>query len=100
LPFRRNLIALALCVVLATVAAVAPASAQQSQGSPVTEEQYGDSASGFSASTGDPGGTADPGASGSLPFTGLDLGLMAAAALALAGAGFVLRRRTASEEGA
>jgi hypothetical protein len=65
----------------------------------VTADQYDDAAAqAAGAATGDPSATADPGV-GSLPFTGLDLALMAVAAGALLGAGLVLRRRGASEAG-
>jgi hypothetical protein len=40
--------------------------------------------------------TAAPESSGTLPFTGLDVGILAAVAVALVGTGFVLRRLTAS----
>jgi hypothetical protein len=88
---RKNLAIVALCAMLAALSA-APASAQET--SSVTADQYDESGSQFSSG----GGTADPGV-GSLPFTGLDLGLMGAAAAALMGVGVLMRRRTASEEG-
>jgi hypothetical protein len=40
--------------------------------------------------------TASPAESGTLPFTGLDLGILAVAAAALVGTGLLLRRLTAS----
>jgi hypothetical protein len=48
-------------------------------------------------STGGPGGPGDSGGSaiGSLPFTGMDLGVVAGTALALILSGFVLRRLSA-----
>ena len=81
------------------LALAAPAAGQ---GSSVTKDQYKDSASnvvaGLGGDPGDPSATADPGSTGSLPFTGLDLALMGAAAAGLFGAGVVIRRRATLEE--
>jgi hypothetical protein len=66
----------------------------------VTQDQYGDKTEviggggGNLDDPGDPSATSDPSTVGSLPFTGLDLGLMAAAAAGLVAAGIVLRRRS------
>jgi hypothetical protein len=91
-------------VILGTVGALAvtlvlavPAVGQQS---PVTQGQYGEKTDviggggGNLSDPGDPSATSDPSTVGSLPFTGLDLGLMAAAAAGLVGAGILIRRRS------
>ncbi len=83
---------------IAVLALAAPAAGASS----VTDEQYGDSASQVAANVGgdpgDPSATADPGSTGSLPFTGLDLALMGAAAAGLVGAGVVVHRRAVRGE--
>ena len=87
------------CTLIAIFAIAAPASAEKCVGSSVTLDQYGDSVDQLSAcnqsGTGD---TTDPGSSGSLPFTGLDLGLMVGAAGALLVGGFLISRRARAEE--
>ena len=92
-----------LVTVLVVLALAAPASAFGA--SPATD-QYGSrsqqiaatGAGGSSGGGGAPGQTASAGSTasgnsaiGGLPFTGLDLGLMALAAIALLGGGFTLR---------
>ena len=85
-----------LCATVVALALAAPVSAQES---PVTKEQYGDKAEqvggGNVSDPGDPSAS-DPSGVGSLPFTGLDLGLMAAAAAGLVAGGIVISRRTAA----
>ncbi len=94
---------LAACVTLAALALATPASAQDEQFrvSSVTQDQYGDSAAqyggGDSAAQYGGGDSADPASVGSLPFTGLDVGLLAVAAAGLVTAGFLLRRRAGAE---
>jgi hypothetical protein len=84
----RQLI-LGACAVVAALAFAAPASAQdESATSSVTADQYDPSTERFSG-----GGGEDPSSVGSLPFTGLDLGLMGGAALTLLAGGVVLHRR-------
>lgn len=94
---HRNL-SLVLCALVAALAFAAPAAAQDSLGSSVTQDQYGDNAARFTVGeTGDT--TGRPTSSvGSLPFTGLDVALMAGAALTLLGAGVVICRRTSADE--
>ena len=98
----KRFIVVVACSLLATLALAGPAAGE----SPVTKAQYGDSASQFSGGgdprdPGDPGDPADPSGDasnlGSLPFTGLDVALMAAAAGGLVGAGLLMRRRTSGE---
>ena len=87
-----------ISVALVALVLATPAAAQNS---PVTDEQYGDKAEQLGGGNiGDPGdpSASDPGNVGSLPFTGLDLGLMAAAAAGLVAGGIVLRRRSTAEE--
>jgi hypothetical protein len=99
-------ISVVLCSLIAALAFAAPAAAQNDQSSPVTQSQYGDAATQFSGggdapSSGDPSdpsASSDSSAVGSLPFTGLDLALMAAAAGGLVAGGLLMRRRTGSEE--
>ena len=84
------------CVLAVAFALAAPAGAQQSA---VTDEQYGDTVVqvGQGGQGGDNPGdpsASDPSNVGSLPFTGLDLGLMAVAASGLVAGGIVLRRRS------
>ena len=91
MPHRyRRLLILTACG-LTFFALAGPATAQEpaGPGSAVTADQYKDTSHQFSG-----GGGTDPSSTvGSLPFTGLDLGLMAAAAAGLVAGGFVLRRR-------
>lgn len=92
-----------LCALIAVFAIAAPASAQNC--SSPTESQYGDQAQQLEVCAQGGGGsqggsaTADPSGTtaGSLPFSGLDLGLMGAAAVALVGSGVVIRRRARAE---
>lgn len=94
MSFKQVLVAVGAVVV--SLALVAPAVGQQT---PVTQDQYGDKVEVIGGGDGNPGDPGDPSASdpsgvGSLPFTGLDLGLMAAAAAGLVAGGIVLRRRS------
>jgi hypothetical protein len=97
----KRVIAIAACSLLAALALAGPATAGDS---PVTDAQYGDSASQVSGGgdprdPGDPSDpSGDPSSVGSLPFTGLDVALMAVAAGGLVGAGLVMRRRTSGGE--
>ncbi len=77
----------ALCL-LSPSAAMAQSSSLEGYSEPRAQIE------GTSASGGDPGDRSggDSAASGSLPFTGLDLGLMAAGGVVLAGMGFGMRR--------
>jgi hypothetical protein len=88
---------LATCVVVAALAFAGPAMAENGSGSAVTQDQYGDSSQQIAAA-GDTSAT-DPPATGSLPFTGLDIGMMSAAAIALVGGGLLMRRRSGPEAG-
>jgi hypothetical protein len=89
---------------LALIATLALAVPAHGQGSSVTRDQYVDPVSQFEAGLGeagdpaDPDGSGDPSAVGSLPFTGLDLALMGAAAAGLVAAGFAMRRHAARGE--
>jgi hypothetical protein len=76
------------------VFALAPATAFASD---PTEAQYGSSLSQISQGGTDPTGTASSSAAGGLPFTGLDVALLAAVAGGLLLAGFVLRRQRPTE---
>jgi hypothetical protein len=87
---RTVLLALVLCLALATTAF-----AQSTLGG------YNDEAGQVQAQVGGGGGTppasaADVGGSGSLPFTGLDVALIAGAGGLLAAAGLGMRRLTRS----
>lgn len=93
--YRHTLVA--LCALIAALAITAPASAQDCAASSVTLDQYGDRTEQFSACNSN--GTGDPTPSGSLPFTGLDLGLMGGAAGALLVGGVLIRRRARAEDG-
>jgi len=104
----RQLLAMA-CVLVAVFATSAPAVAADCPKS-VTGDQYGDQADQLDSTCIDPtsgsggsgsGGSADPtsGSAGSLPFTGLDLGLMAAGAGVLLVGGVALRRRSRADTG-
>ena len=77
---------------MAVLAFAGPASAQVSS---ATQDQYSPSNERFAGSTGgDPSDPSDPSDTvGSLPFTGLDLGLMGGAAVTLLAGGVLLRRR-------
>lgn len=93
LQTNRKLL-LVLCSLVAALALAAPATAQDSfQISSVTQDQYGDPADQFAG-----GGSTPTSSVGSLPFTGLDVALMAGAAVTLLGAGLVIRRRTSADE--
>ena len=84
------------------LAIAAPASAQNCA-APPTDEQYKERTQQFEVCAQGGGGTSDPSDPsdpGSLPFTGLDLGLMGAAAVALVGGGVLMRRRASAAEGA
>jgi hypothetical protein len=85
----RNMYRLCALAALALVAALAFAAPASAQTSSVTEDQYSDTSTHFS-SGGDPSGSATV---GSLPFTGLDLGLMGVAAVTLVGGGVLIHRR-------
>ena len=92
---------MALCALVAALAIAAPASAQNC--STPTDEQYKDQTQQLEVCAEGGSGTADvsdPGNPGSLPFTGLDVGLMGVAALALVGGGVLVRRRASAREGA
>ncbi len=95
----KNAIATLSLILIAALALAAPAAGQ---GFSPTKDQYRNSADGVGAGVGgdpgDPSATADPSSTGSLPFTGLDLALMGAAAAGLVGAGVVIRRRATLEE--
>lgn len=99
----RQLLAMA-CVLVAVFATSAPAVAADCPKS-VTGDQYGDQADQLDSTCIDPtsgsGGSADPASAsaGSLPFTGLDLGLMAAGAGVLLVGGVALRRRSRADTG-
>jgi hypothetical protein len=94
----RQLLAMAF-VLVAVLATSAPAMAAESECSrSVTVDQYGDRIEQLDTSTcADPGDPGDPPAS-SLPFTGLDVGLMAGAAGVLLVGGVFLRRRSRTEQ--
>jgi hypothetical protein len=80
----------AITVLVLFVAFAGPAAAQDQGYEPPAgqvQSQVQDTGSGTGASAGDSG-------SGSLPFTGLDVALLAGAGLLLAGAGFTMRRIT------
>lgn len=83
-----------VCCLFALVAFAAPASAQGT-GSSVTQDQYADPGAQFGA-----GGSNPSTSVGSLPFTGLDLGLMAFAAAGLVAGGVLIRKRSSADEGA
>jgi hypothetical protein len=89
----------ALVAMLATVALLlVPASALAQQISP-TSDQYDPKTSIVSEGPGEPGqpSTSDQSSGGDLPFTGLDVGLLIAAAGLLGASGLVLRRLSASD---
>lgn len=89
----RQVFALAF-VLVAMLATAGPAMAEDCSKS-VTVDQYGDRIEQLNSTTCDPG---DPPA-GSLPFTGLDVGLMVGAAGVLLVGGVYLRRRSRVEAG-
>jgi hypothetical protein len=83
---------------LATVALLAiPSTALAQQVSP-TQDQYSrtEVVTGNPGNPGDPSTTADQ-LTGDLPFSGLDVGLLIAAAAVLGGSGLVLRRMSAAD---
>jgi peptidoglycan/LPS O-acetylase OafA/YrhL len=82
---RRRRPASWLAVALAIVALAAPSAALAQVGSSPTKAQY--EPTNRQVSSGGGGGTI-----GGLPFTGLDIGVLAIAAAALLGAGIALRR--------
>jgi hypothetical protein len=84
-------IALAL---IALVALGAPAAAVAQTGNSPTKAQYGPTNQQISA-----GGDKGDDTIGGLPFTGLDVGIMAASAVLLLGAGVALRRLSDPERG-
>jgi hypothetical protein len=97
--FNYRQILTAACTLIAVLAIAAPASAAKCVGSSVTQDQYAENVDQVKVC--DEGGTGDPGdppATGSLPFTGLDLGLMGGAAVALLAGGFLISRRARAEE--
>ena len=107
IPIRSHIrsILAGLCALVAVLAIASPASAQNC-GSP-TQDQYGEQTQQVqvcpqqgSGAAGGATATSEPSNVGSLPFTGLDLGLMGAAALALVGGGVLIHRRSRVEEGA
>jgi hypothetical protein len=79
-----------VCILVAALAFAVPASAQVCE---PTQDQYGDQIQ-------PPEGCNEPDEPtvGGLPFTGLDLGLMTAAAITIVGAGILIRRRAEVEE--
>ena len=78
----------------AALAFSSPASAaDEYQISSVTQDQYGESSDRFAG-----GGGTPPSTVGSLPFTGLDLALMGAAAVVLVAGGVVVARRTRADQ--
>jgi hypothetical protein len=88
----------ALAALLATVALLAiPSTALAQQVSP-TQDQYSrtEVVTGNPGNPGDPSTTADQ-LTGDLPFSGLDVGLLIAAAAVLGGSGLVLRRMSAAD---
>ena len=93
MSFRQALLAVVGALVVSLALAV-PASGQQTS---VTDDQYADTVVQVGQGGNDPSdpSASDPSSVGSLPFTGLDLGLMAAAAAGLVAGGIVLRRRSA-----
>lgn len=87
-----------LLAAMAAVGLVFLASASSSFAQQATQDAYGGEGIGVLAETGSGG----PGASGSplgdeLPFTGMDLGIVALIGVALVGAGFVMRRAAGRE---
>ena len=87
---RGRWLALALAV-----AALAVPSAAFAQPTSPTDAQYHPASQQIAATGGgggEPTAQAEPAGDGSLPFTGLDLGVLAVAAAGLLGAGFALRR--------
>lgn len=88
----------ALVAVLATAALLlVPASALAQQISP-TSDQYDPKTAIVSEGPGDPGEpSSSDRATGNLPFTGLDIGLLIAAAGVLGASGLVLHRLSASD---
>jgi hypothetical protein len=92
-----SLLALLTAALVALALALAPAAAAQSSSLDTYGGQGGGNVAGAVQSGGDPsvdgasdGASADPGASGSLPFTGLDLALAAAGGILLLGVGATL----------
>jgi hypothetical protein len=76
------------------VLALAPAAAIAA--SP-TQHQYGDSLTQLAQGGGTAGGTGSASSAGGLPFTGLDVALLAAVAAGLVVAGLLLRRQRPAE---
>jgi hypothetical protein len=79
----------AITVLVLFVAFAGPAAAQPGYEPPAGQVQSQVQDTGSSA-----GASASDNGSGSLPFTGLDVALLAGAGLLLAGAGFTMRRIT------
>jgi hypothetical protein len=89
----------ALAALLATVALLAiPSTALAQQVSP-TQDQYQrtEVVTGNPGDPGNPGGPSTSNQVGGLPFSGLDVGLLIAAAAVLGGSGLVLRRMSAAD---
>jgi hypothetical protein len=87
-------ISLFVAVALASLALSAPAF-----GANATEDAYSGAAGAqqFSGDSSNPAVTGTVSDSGTLPFTGLELALMAAAGLGLVGTGIVVRRASRSD---
>jgi hypothetical protein len=93
-PSRKPLRALA--TLLATVALLVVPATALGQAVDPTDAQYEPSNELIAQGPGTPPSTDR--ATGDLPFTGLDIGLLVAAATVLGGSGLVLRRLSASSE--
>jgi hypothetical protein len=98
---HRRLLALALTsLVFAPATSYAASATQDAYGGDTDVEATTDSGSDTSPSTTKSTATATPSstASSSLPFTGLEAGLIAAAGLGLAGTGVALRRAAREQD--
>ena len=105
IPIRSHIrsILAGLCALVAILAIASPASAQNCVAGSPTQDQYGEQTQQGQVCAQQGSGataTSEPSNVGSLPFTGLDLGLMGAAALAVVGGGVLVHRRSRAEEGA
>lgn len=98
---RRSLLGLTLIVALVAAFSAAPAAVAQDSQSDPTAAQYDpqipDSGTAGSSASGSAGGGAGDSSGlnstiGSLPFTGMDLLIVAGVAFVLTGTGFALRR--------
>ena len=92
---RRGVATLVALALICLVAVGAPCSALAQTASSPTKAQYGQTNRQISAG----GGEGDHGISG-LPFTGLDIGILAASAVMLLGAGVALRRLSKPQDDA